>query len=50
MNGVVFRYYSFSADTYRGILHENGLTLVDVHADSGQNTYYLAHKTASRPR
>jgi SAM-dependent methyltransferase len=46
MNGVVFRYFSFSIDNYRRILGEHGFTLVDVHADSGQNTYYLARKSA----
>jgi len=46
MNGVVFRYFSFSVDGYRSILHEHDLTLVDVHADSGKNTYYLARKSA----
>jgi SAM-dependent methyltransferase len=46
MNGVVFRYFSFSIVNYRRILSEHGLTLVDVHADSGKNTYYLAHKSA----
>jgi cyclopropane fatty-acyl-phospholipid synthase-like methyltransferase len=46
MNGVVFRYFSFSIDRYRSILREHGLTLVDVHADSGKNTYYLARKSA----
>ena len=46
MNGVVFRYFSFSIDNYRRILGEHGFTLLDVHADSGQNTYYLARKSA----
>lgn len=45
MNGVVFRYFSFSVDRYRSILREHHLTLVDVHADGGQNTYYLARKS-----
>src|SRR4051794_6368385 len=44
MHGVVFRYYSFSIENYRRILGDHGLTLTDVHADSGQNTYYLATK------
>jgi ubiquinone/menaquinone biosynthesis C-methylase UbiE len=44
MDGVTFRYYSFGADTYRRILAEHGLSLVDVHTDAGQNLYYLARK------
>jgi len=48
MNGVTFRYYSYSVDSYRRILGENGFTLVDVHADSGKNTYYLAKKGEAR--
>jgi len=46
MNGVVFRYYSFSIENYRRVLHEHGLTLRNVHADRGGNTYYLADKSA----
>jgi SAM-dependent methyltransferase len=42
MNGVPFHYWSFSIDGYRALLKANGLTLVDVHRDAGQNTYYLA--------
>jgi SAM-dependent methyltransferase len=48
MNGVTFRYFSYSAQSYRRILGDHGFTLVDVHADSGNNTYYLAKK-AERP-
>ena len=44
MNGVTFRYFSYSVDSYRRILGDRGFTLVDVHADSGNNTYYLAKK------
>jgi len=44
MNGVIFRYFSYSAHSYRRILGDQGLTLVDVHTDSGNNTYYLAKK------
>ena len=44
MDGVVFRYYSYSPENYRRILADHGFTLIDVHADSGQNTYYLATK------
>ena len=48
MNGVVFRYFSFSVDSYRRILGEHGFTLIDVQADSGMNggTYYLARRSA----
>lgn len=47
MNGVTFRYFSFTADNYRRILGEHDLTLIDVQADSGSNggTYYLARKS-----
>jgi SAM-dependent methyltransferase len=44
MNGVTFRYFSYSVHNYRRILADHGFTLVDVHADSGSNTYYLAKK------
>ncbi len=44
MNGVMFRYFSFSIDNYRRILADQGFTLFDVHVDSGNNTYYLATK------
>ena len=44
MNGVTFRYFSYSVDGYRRILAAHGFTLADVHADSGKNTYYLARK------
>jgi hypothetical protein len=42
MDGVPFRYWSFSVDGYRELLRENGLSLVDTHRDKGQNIYYLA--------
>ena len=45
MNGVTFRYFSYSPQSYRRILGDHSFTLVDVHADSGNNTYYLAKKT-----
>jgi SAM-dependent methyltransferase len=45
MNGVTFRYFSYSADSYRRILGDHGFALVNVHADSGNNTYYLAKKS-----
>jgi ubiquinone/menaquinone biosynthesis C-methylase UbiE len=44
MNGVTFQYFSYSPQSYRRILDDNGFRLVDVHADSGKNTYYLARK------
>ena len=47
MNGVTFRYFSYSVDSYRNILGDHGFRLIDVHADSGNNTYYLANKTES---
>lgn len=45
MNGVTFRYFSYSVQNYRRILGDHGFALVDVHADRGNNTYYLAQKT-----
>ena len=47
MNGVTFRYFSYSVESYRQILGDHGLILADVHADSGNNTYYLATKAES---
>ncbi len=44
MNGVTFRYFSYSVDSYRRILADHGFELVDVHADSGNNAYCLAKK------
>ena len=44
MNGVTFRYFSYSVSSYRRILEDHGFTLVDVHADGAKNTYYLARK------
>jgi SAM-dependent methyltransferase len=44
MNGVVFHYFSFSVEGYRGLLDEHRFTLIDTHADAGQNTYYLARR------
>ena len=44
MNGVTFRYFSYSVHRYRRILGDHGFTLVDVHVDSGNNTYYVAKK------
>ena len=47
MNGVEFRHFSYSIDTYGRVLREHGFTLANVHADSGNNTYYLAKKADS---
>jgi hypothetical protein len=44
MNGVPFHYWSFTIEGYRELVAQNGMTLVDVHRDAGQNTYYLAAK------
>jgi SAM-dependent methyltransferase len=48
MNDVTFRYFSYGVHSYRRILGDHDLTLVDVHADSGSNTYYLAKKAGRR--
>jgi hypothetical protein len=45
MNGVPFQYFSFSSDGYRDLLREHGFTLIDTHADRGENTYYLAARS-----
>jgi SAM-dependent methyltransferase len=44
MNGVTFWYFSYSVHSYRRILNDHCFELVDVHVDSGNNTYYLAKK------
>jgi SAM-dependent methyltransferase len=44
MNGVPFRYWSFSVEGYRRLLRTHGLELLDTHADAGGNVYYLALK------
>jgi SAM-dependent methyltransferase len=46
MNGVSFHYFSFSIAGYRSLLQENGFTLLDTHADRGENTYYVARESA----
>lgn len=46
MNGVEFKYYSFTVDAYRRILADHGLALIDSHEDHGKNRYYLARKSA----
>ena len=48
MDGVVFRYFASGAESHRDILREHGFTLIDMHADGGQNTYYLATRTVER--
>lgn len=42
MNGVTFRYYAVAS--YRTLIIEHGMVLVDVHDDPGISTYYLARK------
>lgn len=44
MGGVTFRYFSFARDGYRRILRDHGFALLDVHADRGNNTCYLAKR------
>ena len=43
MNGVTFHYYA--VPSYRTLIAEHGLVLVDVHDDPGVSTYYLARKS-----
>ena len=45
MNGVTFRYYSGGDESHRTLLEDHGFSLLDVHADSGNNTYYLARRS-----
>jgi hypothetical protein len=42
MNGVTFRYYAVAS--YRTLIIEHDLVLVDVHDDPGISTCYLARK------
>jgi ubiquinone/menaquinone biosynthesis C-methylase UbiE len=44
MNGVTFHYYA--VPSYRTLVAQHGLVLVDVHDDPGVSTYYLAHKVS----
>ena len=44
MNGVTFRYFAGSDESHRTLLMEHGFALLDIHTDSGDNTYYLARK------
>jgi SAM-dependent methyltransferase len=43
MNGVTFHYYA--VPSYRTMLADHGLVLVNVHDDPGVSTYYLARKS-----
>jgi hypothetical protein len=43
MNGVTFHYYS--VPSYRTLIAEHGLVLVDVHDNPGVSTYYLTRKS-----
>ena len=42
MNGVTFHYYAVAS--YRTLIMEFALTLVDIHDDPGVSTYYLTRK------
>jgi ubiquinone/menaquinone biosynthesis C-methylase UbiE len=44
MNGVTFHYYAVTS--YRTLIIEFGLTLVDIHDDPGVSTYYLTRKSS----
>jgi SAM-dependent methyltransferase len=44
MNGVPFRYHSFSVEGYRELLRTHGLVLEETHTDAGENRYYLARR------
>ena len=46
MNGVTFHYYA--VESYRDLLGEHGLELVDIHDDPGVSTYFLARKVEVR--
>jgi hypothetical protein len=43
MNGVTFPY--FAVPSYKTLLEEHGLSLIDIHEDPGVSTYYLARKS-----
>lgn len=45
MNGVPFRYHSYSVDGYRDLLRVYGLALEATHTDPGGNVYFLSSKT-----
>ena len=48
MNGVTFKYFSFNVEGYRQLLAEYGMSLIDVHKDHGDNTYYLAERREAK--
>jgi SAM-dependent methyltransferase len=50
MNGVPFHYWSFTVEGYLEMLNANGLTLLNVHRDAGQNIYYLARSDSTKRR
>jgi SAM-dependent methyltransferase len=43
MNGVTFRYYA--VPSYRNLIDEHGLILVNIHDDPGVSTYYFTRKS-----
>ncbi|GMU01361.1 hypothetical protein KH5H1_54810 [Corallococcus caeni] len=45
MNGVPFRYHSYSVEGYRDLLRAQGLTLEATHTDPGGNVHYLSRRT-----
>ena len=47
MNGVSFHYWSFGVEGYRELLRETGLTLLDMHRDEWENSYYLAQQVST---
>lgn len=44
MNGVTFHYYAVVS--YRTLLAQSGMELINIHDDPGVSTYYLARKSA----
>jgi len=47
MDGVDFRYFSFSPEKYRALLRRSGMKIIDEHFDRGQNYYYLTEKVSA---
>ncbi|MCE9669986.1 class I SAM-dependent methyltransferase [Myxococcus stipitatus] len=45
MNGVPFRYHSYSIAGYRDLLRAHGLTLESTHTDPGGNVCFQSRKT-----
>ncbi|MCP3097805.1 class I SAM-dependent methyltransferase [Myxococcus sp. K15C18031901] len=45
MDGVPFRYHSYSVDGYRDLLVAQGLALEATHTDPGGNLHFLSRKT-----